>query len=487
MQPLNALHALLANWDPSVQLLDSNLGIEKQKTSLFKKPQKIDPKIVIARNIHTIHEYLRNNRFFETQYTVSDLEALSTLFGRIVAKCPAKIDWDREVDFCTLGTKILLASLQQEQDSSIERNIPVSLIVRIFERSKEDEQPSLFKYVFSHLVRHKDEHTLSVDQRVTDCIDTLFIRSLTAGGKIDTIELPTGLILHPNAQQKKVLPKTQEELTQEELFDFRKQLFFETVEASKKGYFCRGKFITLNPATVTKMQQGTKVLSLDMLKPTKSPKVETTFLVEDIDTLDLMQRLIKEGHNPVGLNMANKDHAGGAVEIGAPAQEESLFRRTNYCQALYLKENPHLQAQLPNGYHIPEHGLIYSPDVQIIRTSEKEGSEWCEPCSVSLIAAAAYDLRPAGDALSPKEVRAGLAKKVCALLRCAKLYNHNAVVLGAWGCGAFENDPQLVAETIKEVLQEKEFKGAFSVVAFPILQVPYNRQNNLEIFRKAFL
>ena len=467
MQSQSALHTLVGNWDPATQLLDSNLTVENQKKGFFKKNQEIDPKFVISRNILTIHGYLKSTRFFESKHELSDLQDLSTLFGRIVAKCPAKIDWDREVDFCTLGTKILLASFHKEQDSLIEKNIPVSLIVRTFERSNSDEQPQLYKYVFSHLVTYKDDCTISLGHQLTDCIDTLFIRTLTAVTNIDTIELPTGLIFRPKSQEKKVFPNSQDERQ-----EFRKQIFFETVEASKKGFFCKGKFVTLNPATVAKMQEGTKVFSLDMLKPIKCHKTETSFLIEDIDTLDLMQRLIEDGYNPVGLNMANKDHPGGAAEIGAPAQEESLFRRTNYFQSLYLKENPHLQAQLPNGYHIPEHGLIYSPNVQIVRANEIKGCEWCEPCSVSLIAAAAYDLRPAGDALSVRDVRSGLAKKVCAILRCAKLYNHDAVVLGAWGCGAFKNDPKLVAETIKEVLQEIEFKGAFALVAFPIIDVP---------------
>lgn len=270
----------------------------------------------------------------------------------------------------------------------------------------------------------------------------------------------------------------------------RKRTYFETTEAARTGFLYNQKMVTLDKKLVEKMKKGTKVLTLASIEPKKDRGkafVKTLILVEDIDTLDLMQRLLSEGHNPVALNMANKSHPGGGVEFGSPAQEESIFRRTNYFQSLDLNENPYLRAQLPHGYDIPEFGLIYSPYVQVFRKNEKMSYQWHLPFSVSMIAAAAYDLGLLGDAITQEEATNGMARKIRAVLRGARHYNHDAVVLGAWGCGAFRNDPQVVAQLMKEVLGEQEFQNAFSLVAFAILDMPYNTQNNLLIFRKVLL
>ena len=41
-------------------------------------------------------------------------------------------------------------------------------------------------------------------------------------------------------------------------------------------------------------------------------------------------------------------------------------------------------------------------------------------------------------------------------------------MLGAWGCGVFQNDPEQIAELFQIAL-EGPFRGAFSHVAFAVL------------------
>ena len=54
---------------------------------------------------------------------------------------------------------------------------------------------------------------------------------------------------------------------------------------------------------------------------------------------------------------------------------------------------------------------------------------------------------------------------------------HTNLVLGALGCGAFQNPPELVARLFKEVFQEEEFKGRFESVDFAILKASYDQDN----------
>lgn len=47
-------------------------------------------------------------------------------------------------------------------------------------------------------------------------------------------------------------------------------------------------------------------------------------------------------------------------------------------------------------------------------------------------------------------------------------HGHNAVVLGAWGCGVFKNDPGVVADLFHEAFTTR-FAGVFDVAAFAVL------------------
>ena len=64
--------------------------------------------------------------------------------------------------------------------------------------------------------------------------------------------------------------------------------------------------------------------------------------------------------------MANPDHPGGGVEHGCIAQEESLFRRSNY--HLTLKSEIYPSPLYP----IELDELIYSPNVHI-KSETQEG------------------------------------------------------------------------------------------------------------------
>jgi len=66
-------------------------------------------------------------------------------------------------------------------------------------------------------------------------------------------------------------------------------------------------------------------------------------------------------------------------------------------------------------------------------------------------------------------------------LALAASENHDCVVLGAFGCGAFSNPPEHVAEIFKNAI-EKNFKNVFKIIAFPII---FN-EDNLKAFEKVF-
>ena len=60
-----------------------------------------------------------------------------------------------------------------------------------------------------------------------------------------------------------------------------------------------------------------------------------------------------------------------------------------------------------------------------------------------------------------------LQKRINRVLAIVQAYGYSTLVLGAWGCGAFANDPDRTARDFRDAL-ENEFAGAFSDVVFAI-------------------
>jgi len=249
------------------------------------------------------------------------------------------------------------------------------------------------------------------------------------------------------------------------------EIFQDTKRACKNGFIVDGNQITFDVVTKSDIQNGTKLYSMTNYLTRSSNLSTEEIKVINGDTIDVALELKNEGYNPVAMNMANENHPGGGVERGAAAQEESLFRRSNYHESLCLTENPHLKNQMPPGYHIPERGVVYSPDVQVFRASEKKGFAFIAPKTISFIAVAAYNLGSPRNKIDPhsQDYAIGMKEKIKSFLRVAYFRGHDAVVLGALGCGAFKNDPKIVAQFFKEVLQENEFAGRFKKIVFAVI------------------
>jgi uncharacterized protein (TIGR02452 family) len=72
------------------------------------------------------------------------------------------------------------------------------------------------------------------------------------------------------------------------------------------------------------------------------------------------------------------------------------------------------------------------------------------------------------------------------VLAIARDRGHRTVILGAWGCGAFEGDPTVVAETARERLNDGHFGGSFDRVVFAIPSFGERSARNLAAFRELF-
>lgn len=177
-----------------------------------------------------------------------------------------------------------------------------------------------------------------------------------------------------------------------------------------------------------------------------------------MDTFDLAKQLIDRGLNPLVLNMANHRTPGGGVIRGAQAQEECLFRRSNYFATLSSSLYP-----------LYDNQCIYSPSITVFKTYDYLP---CKPWKCSCIAVAGVrKLRPnplIGLNYPFTENEASLTfNKIQLMFHVAALNNHDSLVLGAIGCGAFNNPVDEVCDLFKEVINN--YGILFKEIVFAVM------------------
>jgi uncharacterized protein (TIGR02452 family) len=136
-------------------------------------------------------------------------------------------------------------------------------------------------------------------------------------------------------------------------------------------------------------------------------------------------------------------------------------------------------------------GGIYSPGVTVFRDNDSTGFALRdEPFLTSIISVAALNFKPghktnnleyrsANGGFTP-EGRQVMLDKIRTIYRIALLNGHDALVLGAFGCGVFQLKPELVADFFKQVLLEDEFHGKFHTIAFALLEGNAGPRRNVE-------
>jgi uncharacterized protein (TIGR02452 family) len=195
---------------------------------------------------------------------------------------------------------------------------------------------------------------------------------------------------------------------------------------------------------------------------------ETHIEVTDETTLEAAKRICREDEeaNPFVLNFANGFQPGGGFLVGARAQEESLARASSLYPCLtanmeMYEFNREQRTELASDW------MIYSPKVPVFRNDD--GSFIEKPYFVTFLTSPAVN---AGYLLQKEPNKADLIfsvnkERIRKFLWLANHKNHQTLILGAWGCGAFRNDILDIAETFNDLLNN-EFKNCFEHVIFAI-------------------
>ena len=235
--------------------------------------------------------------------------------------------------------------------------------------------------------------------------------------------------------------------------------------------------------------------AVDLQEKSAEPNIEicedTTFhcaqrLMREFDSYDSKEQCVRAAV----LNFANAYHPGGGVKNGAMAQEECLCRSSNLYSALtlpYLLRN-YYKWNSRNTGDMGTDAVIWSPGVTVFKSDdavpmEMKREDWFQ-VDVLTCAAPYFDKnkkRP----VTQEKLRDVFYHRVRNILEVAAANDTDILVLGAFGCGAFNNPPELVADVFRELLIDKRYFRFFTKIVFAIKK--NNKANtNLEAFRKVF-
>lgn len=239
----------------------------------------------------------------------------------------------------------------------------------------------------------------------------------------------------------------------------------DTVAVVERGWYRleSGRVVAIG-GDVAAAVAGTRIyLPVDPLPGSTGPMaVSPVVEVTNESSLSAARRL---GGEVACLVFASARKPGGGFLNGAQAQEESIARASALHACLcaagdfyaYHRRRPELTYS---------DRVIYSPGVPVFR--DDAGALLPVPYRVSFLTAAAPN-RSAIARTQPQHL-AGipitLRRRAARILDLAAAHGHRRLVLGAWGCGVFGNEPATVAKAFGDALRRRP---CFDRVLFAVL------------------
>ncbi|WJH31106.1 TIGR02452 family protein [Paenibacillus sp. CC-CFT742] len=187
-------------------------------------------------------------------------------------------------------------------------------------------------------------------------------------------------------------------------------------------------------------------------------------------TLAAASRLVvDEGRTDVVcLNFASAKNPGGGFLGGSQAQEESLARASGLYPCIsqmneMYDHNRKLRTCLYSDY------MIYSPGVPVIRDDEDRLlAQYYTTAFITAPAVNAGVVKEREQA-DDQQIESVMKERIRYILDVAAMNGHRTLVLGAYGCGVFRNDPMDVARYFHDVLIQENFRQSFERIVFAVL------------------
>ena len=232
---------------------------------------------------------------------------------------------------------------------------------------------------------------------------------------------------------------------------------------------------TTDQALIQAVQKSTEAqvfiaekMTVGVPAPSKTEKAKV--IVSGQRSLEAAESYAKQGKKVCVLNFASATNPGGGVVNGSSAQEECICRCTTLYPCLNTDQmwnvfyRPHRKTANP----LYNNDCIYTPNVCVF----KSDTNFPEPLSkedwssVNILTCAAPNLRErpsnmmnpyAGNVaakITPSELETLLTSRIRRIFEVAVANENEVLILGAFGCGAFKNPPEIVARVFNKVMQD---------------------------------
>jgi uncharacterized protein (TIGR02452 family) len=204
-------------------------------------------------------------------------------------------------------------------------------------------------------------------------------------------------------------------------------------------------------------------------------------VVHNETTLAAARRL-SANHRTIALNFASAKNPGGGFLSGSEAQEESLARASSLYACLDGRSMYPFHRR--HGDSLYTDYVIYSPSVVVFRDDDGKLLETPFTCSFLTAPAPNAGAVLQRDPARGDELRQALRRRIDKVLSVAAVEGYDAIILGAWGCGVFKNDPIEVAGQFQAALNG-DFAGVFRLICFAVLDRS-NDGGTIAPFERAF-
>ena len=214
--------------------------------------------------------------------------------------------------------------------------------------------------------------------------------------------------------------------------------------------------------------------TFDETNPPRLTMFKDVISVINTDSVSAVVEYSKLGKTCV-LNMASYKRPGGGVYNGARAQEECLFRCSNLIHVVPTSLYP-----------LEVNEALYTKEAIFFKDKDYE---YMEPvvCDVITIAAINLNENAKYDPVQNiTEYRKITKDKIRLMVSLAAQNGVRNLVLGAWGCGVFNNDPTTMSQYFSEVLVGEGYSVDFDNIVFAIINDHNSVGNNFDIFNNKF-
>jgi uncharacterized protein (TIGR02452 family) len=199
----------------------------------------------------------------------------------------------------------------------------------------------------------------------------------------------------------------------------------------------------------------------DFSEISTSKSISKNIEVVNSDSVSALTEFSKTGKTAV-LNMASYKRPGGGVINGARAQEECLFRCSNLGHVIST-----------DFYPLQDDELLWTKDAVFFKDVNYG---YMKDVKVDVVTIAAINL----NAQKVDNYEELTKNKIRLMLSIATKNNIDNIILGAWGCGVFGNEPSKMAKMFRDVINEGY---SFDNIIFAIINDHNSVGNNYNEFK----